>query len=250
MNWEPLNPSIFRLISQTIQYDGKNIKAGELYQKVSKISCSLEDKVKFILQHWGWNGATRAESKLIITKINQTGFTIPINVEQFFEQMCGLCLPRKTQNTTDSSGGTLEFWHQDIVDYEDFFIPSECLSVKFDDDILPIGYLSEYSGYSSNAPDGWENPHYKAQGCCCSDLFLGSSGKVYLWNLEVSDYIGVEAEDLLSFFAVSFGLIKDQGAIGDTATDNDIELIEKIENCYKQGNYKQNCFRMRKEYML
>lgn len=247
MNWELLKPSTFRFISEATQYDGKNTKTGELYQKVSKLSCSLEDKVKFILQHWGWNGVTREESKVIITKINQTGFTIPINVEQFFEQMCGLHFPRKTQNTTNSYGGTLEFWYQDIVDYKDFFIPSECLSVKFDDDIMPIGYMLEYDGYSSNAPSGWEDPYYKAQGCCCSELFLGSSGKVYLWNLEVSDYIGVEAENLLSFFAVSFGLIKDQGEIGDTATDEDIELMEKIENYYKQGIYKQNCFRTGRE---
>ncbi len=50
MNWEPLNPSMFCFISEAIQYNGKNTKTRELYQKVFGISCSLEDKVKFILQ--------------------------------------------------------------------------------------------------------------------------------------------------------------------------------------------------------
>lgn len=177
-----------------------------------------------------------------MSKINDAGFTIPVYIEQFFEQMYGLYLPRKTKSDTTLYGGTVQFWYQDIIDCEDFFIPSECLSVKFDDEIMLIGSLLEYAGYSDNVPNGWDDPHYASHGFCCSDLFLGSSGKVYLWNLEVSDYIGVEAKNLLSFFANSFGLIEDQGEIGDTATNEDMELMEKIEQLAHEGKYRQNQF--------
>ncbi len=210
MDWEPLEPSAYRFISEAIQYDGNNIKAGELYQKVSALSCSLEDKVKFILQHWGWDGTVRVEGKFIMSKINGAGFTIPVHIEQFFEQMYGLHLPRKTQSDRTPYGGTLEFWYQDIIDYEDFFIPSECLSVKFDDDIMPIGYLLEYGGYSSNVLDGWEDPYYDSSGEWSYELYLGNSGKFYFWDRTTSDYVGVEAENLLSFFASAFGLIENQ----------------------------------------
>lgn len=246
MNWEPLEPSRLRAISQEIQYKGKGTGTEELYQRVAALSCSLEDKVKFILRHWGWDGTVRIEGSFVMSKIGRAGLTIPMQLEPFFEQLYGLCLPRKTRSDKTPYGGTVRFWYQDIIDYEDFYIPSECLSVRFDDDILPIGCLLEYGGYPENRPNGWEDPHYACRGCCCSDLFLGSSGRIYLWNMEVSDDISIEAEDLLTFLAVSFGLIEAPEVYGGIAADEDIELIERIEELVRAGKYRPNEFRIKR----
>lgn len=246
MDWNPLKPGTFRFISESIGYEGRKTKTGELYQKVSKLSCSLEDKVKFILRHWGWNGSVREEAKYIMSKINDVGFTIPIHAEQFFEQMYGLFLPMKktVRDLEISYGGTLCFRYLPYFE-DDFFIFSECLSVKFDDDIIPIGCMFDYNGYSLNALDGWEDPYYVSSGAWCYELYLGNSGKFYFEDQVISDYVGVEAENLLLFFASAFGLIENQEETGERETDEDYERMELIEQLYKEGKYRQNYFRIK-----
>lgn len=176
-----------------------------------------------------------------MSKINDAGFTIPVNAEPFFEQMYGLFLPMKKKG--HSYGGTmcfryLPYWENNV------FIESDCLSAKFDDDIILIGYMLDYNGYSDNAQEGWETPYYASRGEWMYQLYLGNSEKFYFWDRTTSDYVGVEEENLLSFFASAFGLIENQAETGEPATDTDFERMDKIEQLYEEGTYKQNYFRV------
>ncbi len=74
-------------------------------------------------------------------------------------------------------------------------------------------------------------------------MHLGNSGKVYVWNTETSDYIGIEADDIVSFFASAFGLIYDMEHNYEYTTNADFALMEKIDELWIQGQYKQNYFR-------
>lgn len=251
MDWFPLEDSKIEKIIKTIDYAGQNMSTDELYQRVSNVSCNMEDKVKFILWHWGWNGTSRKEGITMISQIKKLGFAFPPNVQIFLEQMYGLLLPvkklRKENLQKDVYGGVLRFRYPKII-WKDILIGSECLSVKFDDDILLIGDRLDYNGYSKSGQkiNGWEDPNYKSCGAWDYELHLGSSGRVYFWDTEISDCIGIEAHDLLSFFASAFGFILDTEQIYGYTSEEDFELMEQIEKLWNQGLYKQNYFRGRK----
>lgn len=248
MDWKLLEPDEFAFIANSVKYAKQQCKAGELYSKMKMLSYSIECKVKFILQHWGWDGTRRKESEYIISAIHDSGFMIPENVKTFYEQLYGLMLPLKKEKIpTDRYGGLLRlrFAEKGDLQLKDWLIGAECLSAKFDDSILPIGYRLNYNGFSSSGQqlNGWENPQYHPCGAWGYELYLGSSGKVYIWDTETSNYIGVEAEDIVSFFASAFGLIFDTEHNYGYTSDADFALMEKIEELWIQGQYKQNYFR-------
>ena len=91
-----------------------------------------------------------------------------------------------------------------------------------------------YNGFSPRQVDGWENPFYCPSGACSYELHLGNSGRVYIWDTEVSDYIGIEADDVLSFFASAFGLIPDTERSAGYTSDIDFERMESIEKLWSQ----------------
>ena len=97
MDWNPLKQDEVNFIAASIKYDKLQCKAGELYSQIATLDCFLENKVKFILQHWGWNGLHRAESNYIISAIRDTGLSIPENIKTFYEQLYGLTLPIKKE---------------------------------------------------------------------------------------------------------------------------------------------------------
>ena len=57
--------------------------------------------------------------------------------------------------------------------------------------------------------------------------------------------MGVEAENLLLFFASAFGLIENQEQTAEPETDEDYERMELIEQLYQEGKYRQNYFRIK-----
>ena len=249
MNWEPLNSELISTISMGIQYHhGLCRKPGVLYQRIAEFPCDIESKVKFILWHWGWDGTHREEAGRIMSAIRDIGFTIPENIKLFYEQLYGLTIPMKKKKIpADEYGGVLRFRFagKGDVPLKDWLIGAEFLSAKFDDDILPIGYRINYNGFSSSGQqiNGWEDPHYRPCGAWGYELHLGSSGKVYVWDTEISDYIGVEAENVTSFLASAFGLIYDTEHLYGYTSDTDYARIEEIEKLWNQGQYKQNRIR-------
>lgn len=246
MDWNPMKSDEFIFIAESIKYSAEGHKTSELYKEIADLSCSLECKVKFILQHWGWNGTRREDSEYIISAINENGFIIPENIKIFYEQLYGLIFPMKKKKIpADEYGGVLRlsFSEKGDVQLKDWLISAECLSARFDDDILPIGYRLNYNGFSPGQVDGWEDPNYCPGGAWGYELHLGSSGKVYIWDTEMSDYIGIEAENIVSFFASAFGLIPDTERNYGYTSDTDFALMEKIEVLLNQGKYEQHYFR-------
>lgn len=246
MNWQPLSSELISAISMEIQYyDGLHEKPGALYQRIADFPCDIESRVKFILWHWGWDGARREEAEHMISAISNNRFTIPENIKIFYERFYGSTFPMKKKKIpADEYGGTLRFRFSEKGDLQlkDWLIGAECLSSKFDDDILPIGYRMNYNGFSSSGQqiNGWEDPNYRSCGAWGYELYLGSSGRVYVWDTEGSDYIGIEAENVISFFASSFGLIPDTERYYGYTSDTDFSEIEKIEKLWDQGQYTQH----------
>lgn len=56
MDWQLLSKESVQAISEAIGYRGAKHKTSELYQALEILANDLEDKVKFVLMHWGWNG--------------------------------------------------------------------------------------------------------------------------------------------------------------------------------------------------
>ena len=249
MDWSLLEHDEFVSIATSINYDRRKIKAGELYKRLRQLQHPLESKVKFILQHWGWDGAPRKDSIYIISAIHEIGFSIPKSVKIFYEQLYGLTFPAKEHKTaTDLEidyGGALKFKFAERGNLLlwDWLLGAEWLSDRFEDDIMPIGYRINYNGFSQNQHNGWEDPDYCSCGAWGYELYLGNSGKVYIWDSEMSDYLGIAAENLVSFFASAFGLIYNvEKSCGDIS-ERDIELMDQIDSLMRQGRYKQHCFK-------
>ena len=243
MDWIPLDRKEYNSICKEINYLEIKNRPSRLYQEVSKIPCTLESKVKFILQHWGWDGTTRDEGKLIVSQINSFRLTLTSETKEFFHQIYGLSLPIKKARglgaDKDIYGGVLRFKYSENG-WKDLFIASKCLSLKFCDDVVPIGYMLNYNGFSSSGQqiDGWEDPNYESSGAWTYELYLGNSGRIYFWDTENSDTIGIEADSLLSFFAIAFGLILDTEKIYGYTTEEDFALMDEIERLWDKGIWK------------
>lgn len=252
MDFKPLKPDEFAAIARAIGYDKESCRAGRLYSKLENLDWNLEQKVKFILQHWGWDGSCRDEGKIVILEIEDLNFTVPENIKEFYRQFFGLTLPsKKDSEPADEYGGALrlKFLEKTDLTLRDWLIGAECLGARFDDDVLPMGYMLDYNGYSLSGQkiDGWEDPNYPFVGAFLDELYLGSSGRVYLWGTEFSDYIAVEADSLLNFFASSFGLIPRTVQSRGYAGEEDVAVMEKIEELWDSGEYRQNYFRGNKD---
>lgn len=149
MDWIPLGQEEYNSICQKVNYLEIKNRPGRLYQEVSKLPCTLESKVKFILQHWGWDGLPRDEGKLVISQINNFRLTFTSEVKEFIHQIYGLSLPMKKTRSLgtveDIYGGVLRFKYPESG-WKDLFITSKCLGLKFHDDVTPIGYMLNYNG--------------------------------------------------------------------------------------------------------
>ena len=143
---------------------------------------------------------------------------------------------RSLGTVEDIYGGVLRFKYPESG-WKDLFITSKCLGLKFHDDVTPIGYMLNYNGFSLSGQqiDGWENPNYKPVGAWTYELYLGNNEKIYFWDSENSDGIGIEADSLISFFACAFGLIVDTEKVYGYATEEDFELMDEIEGSWNQG---------------
>lgn len=247
MDWIPLTSDEVASISDTIRYAGQTERASVLYQNLMLMNCNLEDKVKFLLSHWGWNGTVKEKALSLITEINKIGFSIPSYTETVLKQLYGLRIPSKTQSPYDEFGETIVF--ELPHDFSNLLSTAELLSIKYHDDIvIPIGYMLNYCDPKNSSIDAWENPNSKPQGYYERyDLFLGSSGKVYFEFVD-GDIIGIRGDDFIEFLANSCGLIPyKHEEDDDELTSEDLELMEEIDDLQKQGIYRQGQFKHAKQ---
>lgn len=243
MDWMPLTSDKVKSISDAIGYVEQTEKASALYQNLMLVKCSLEDKVKFLLLHWGWDGTVKERAISLIAEINNMGFSVPSYTETVLKQLYGLRIPSKTQSPYDEFGETIVF--ELPHDFSNLLSTAELLSIKYDDGIvMPIGYMLNYCDSRNSLKDAWENPNSKPQGYYEKyDLFLGSSGKVY-FDFVDGDLIGIRSDDFLEFLANSFGLIPFTHEEDDVVlTSEDLELIEEIDDLQEQGVYRQGQFK-------
>ena len=243
MDWMPLTNDKVTLIADAIGYAGQAEKASTLYQNLKSAKCALEDKVKFLLSHWGWNGVVKARAIAFITEINKMGFSVPSNIETSLKQVYGLRIPSKTQSPYDEFGETIVFELPD--DFSHLLSTAEFLSLKYNDGIvIPIGYMLNYCESKNSSIDLWENPNCKPQGYYEEyRLFLGSSGKVY-FDFVDGDLVGIRGDDFIEFLANSCGLIPyTHEADDDELTSEDLELMEEIDDLQEQGMYRQGQFK-------
>lgn len=240
MNWSPLTDVRFSSIAKSIGYYDNEIQTKNLYKQLQALSIPLEEKVKFILKHWGWSNISSKRGAEKIEEIELSGFVIPQNVKELLNQLYGLRIPVKTQSLYDKYGGTIVF--EVPQKWENMISSTELLCVHYDDDIMPIGYMLNYNGIPNQRSDGWEDPKYHQRGCEHYDLYLGSSGKVYFEFVD-GDCVGLKGENLINFLANSFGLIPFQEDEVEELTDSELDLIEQIEELYDEGAYKQHYFR-------
>ena len=243
MDWMPLTSDKIASISDAIQYAGQEEKASTLYQNLTSIKCGLEDKVKFLLLHWGWNGTVKEQALTFIAEIHKMGFSVPSNIEAVLEQLYGLRIPSKTQSQYDEFGETIVFELRDDFSY--LLSTAELLSIKYNDGVvIPIGYMLNYCDSKSSLIDAWESPNSKPQGYYEEyGLFMGSSGKIY-FDFVDGDMVGIRGNDFIEFLANSCGLIlyiheEDD----DELTSEDLELMEAIADLQEQGIYRQGQFK-------
>ena len=111
MDWIPLGQEEYNSICQKVNYLEIKNRPGRLYQEVSKLPCTLESKVKFILQHWGWDGLPRDEGKLVISQINNFRLTFTSEVKEFIHQIYGLSLTMKKTRSL----GTVEDIYETLI---------------------------------------------------------------------------------------------------------------------------------------
>lgn len=240
MNLLPLSELKFSSIAKSIEYSGNKMRTKTLYEQLQNQPIPLEDKVKFILRHWGWGNFSSKKANEKIAEIELSGFVIPQNVKELLMQFYGLRVPVKTKDPYDKYGGIVIF--EIPKKWESMISSTELLCVHYDDDIMPIGYMLNYNGASNQKIDGWEDPQYQSCGYEYYDLYLGSSGQVYFQFVD-GDCIGIKGESLVDFFAKSFGLITFKEDVIEELNNDDFDLLEQIDELYDQGTYKQNCFR-------
>ena len=237
MNLLPLSELKVSSIAKSIGYSGDKMRTKALYEQLQNQSFPLEDKVKFILRHWGWGNHSSMKASKKIEEIELSGFTIPQNVKEVLLQLYGLRIPIKTKDPYDKYGGMIIF--EIPPKWENMISSTELLCVHYDDDIMPIGYMLNYNGGSNQKIDGWEDPKYQSSGYEYYDLYLGRSGQVYFKFVD-GDCIGLKGESLVDFFAKSFGLISFKEEVIEELSSDDFDLLEQIEELCDQGIYKQN----------
>ena len=243
MDWMPLTSDKVTLIADAIGYTGQAEKASVLYENLTSVKYVLEDKVKFILSHWGWNGTVKEKAINLIAEINKMGFSVPSFAETVLKQLYGLRIPSKTQSPYDEFGETIVFELHD--DFSHLLSTAELLSIKYNDDIvIPIGYMLNYCGSKNSLIDAWENPNNRPQGYYEEyGLFLGSSGKVY-FDFVDGDLIGIRGDNFIEFLANSCGLIPyTHEEDDDELTSEDLELMEEIDDLQERGIYRQGQFK-------
>ena len=86
MNLLPLSELKFSSIAKSIEYSGSKMRTKTLYEQLQNQPIPLEDKVKFILRHWGWGNFSSKKANEKIAEIELSGFVIPQNVKELFMQ--------------------------------------------------------------------------------------------------------------------------------------------------------------------
>lgn len=228
----------------------KGIETSNLYDSLKNLKYSVEDKVKFILWHWGWTGEERVYSTCLIDKIQEMGFCIPQIAKTIYQQLWLLKIPVKNifqqggENFVDY-GGTIIFSVNELL-WKSMIVHAELLGTKFRETVLPLGIRRNYNGYIRNSSNGWEDPNYDTKGWGLDELYIGDSGKVIgIIDVEYGGYIEVQSENIIDFFAASFGFIQEKICeMGEL--DNESLTIETIESLMATGKYQQNCLWVKK----
>lgn len=228
MNWRPLDNSKIENISKLIGYSGKDMSASELYRRTADIPYCIEDKVKFILRHWGWDGELKKDGIQKTKEIMELGFCFPDNVYFCITNLYGLKMETLTRSSLGTVyDGTLAFelpsFISDDLDYD--LIRAEILGVKYQDTIMPISH------YTSKYEDD-------------NIVFLGKRGEIYEIAPAYSEYSRIMANNLLDYLAICFGLqiwMEDQSSI-DVLSEEEWDTLDQIEELFSQCEYRQGQF--------
>ena len=245
MDWRPLPEERAAWISRETACAGRKERTGILYRRLAALDCGMDEKVRFILGRWGWDGRPRPDAEMWMAEIRDGGFPVPESAAEALRQLWGLRLPGKTQKPWDEFGCTLEF--RPFDSWKDMAGQAEMLGVKYDDMVIPVGLMKRYGGWSLSGQerDGWEDPDFDTDKYDALDLFCGESSRIYSQSMSYADYVTVEAGDWTAFFASQFGLCAYPGHTDDV-TCEEMELWDRIDRLYAEGDYRPGQFRRQK----
>lgn len=192
----------------------------DIYEELRTLKYSVEDKVKFCLSLNGWNSAIRTDGLKAINDMSIFGHYIFPAGEAFLKQFGGMSIkgmkfpPWFPQETTEINSYD---YHIDITKEVDIWDISflEILQTKKNELLIPIASEDRI----------WTIPN----------IYLSETGKVYYCS---EGQIGVEAPDLLSYFAQIFGFVerlKPENRLEETFSEYD--LLDNIEKDIDQGTY-------------
>lgn len=229
MDWCPLPANKIEDISKLIDYSGKDMRAGELYRRIASIPYCMEDKVKFILRYWGWDGKLKKDGIQKIKEVEELGFCFPDNAYTCIGNLYGLKMITMTRSSLgEIYNGTLIFELPPFIsnDLDYALIRAEILGVKYQNTIMPVGHHT--------------NKHKDDD-----IVFLSEQGEIYEIDPAYSEYSQIVEDNLTDYLAIRFGLKiweENQSSI-DVLSEEDYDILDHIEKLFSQCEYKQGQFR-------
>ncbi len=192
----------------------------DIYEELRTLKYSVEDKVKFCLYLNGWNSAIREDGLKAIDDMSIFGHYIFPAGEAFLKQFGGMSIkgmkfpPWFPKGTTEISSYD---YYIDITKEVDIWEISflEILQTKKNELLIPIASEERI----------WTIPN----------LYLSETGKVYSCS---EGQIGVEAPNLLSYFAQIFGFVERLSPENrHEKIFSEYDLLDNIEKDIDQGVY-------------
>lgn len=208
-----------KVIEEIKQYLENNKNDDNIYEKISQMDISVQDKVLYSLLLNGWENKAQHTGVKVLEDFEVFDYYVFPTARNFFLQFAGLTL-NGMRNPIWGQGIPREQHYKyqaDIIDEVDVteIAISEALQIKKDELLVPIAWEDRF----------WVMP----------TLYLSETGIVYYFY---EDYIGVEANNLYSYFAQVFGFeIKLSVEDKKEEVFADYELISQIEDALNQGTY-------------
>lgn len=201
------------------QYLKDNRNDDNIYEKINQMDIGVQDKVLYSLLLNGWENKVQHTGIKVLEDFRIFDYYVFPAARNFFLQFAGLTI-NGMKNPAWGKGLPREKQYKyqvDIaeeVDIADIAI-SEALQIKKDELLVPFA---------------WEDRFWVAP-----TLYLSETGKVYY---SYEGYVGVEANNLMSYFAQVFGFemrLREEDKKEEVFAD--YELISQIEDHLDQGDY-------------
>ena len=213
-------------IKAQIEYQ-ENETPSVLFEKLNRSQISLEEKVEFVLQRYGWSSSTRRVS-VELEKAHKAQYPFFPAGEQFIEHFDGLIFPSKGLASKYGSHILTKFsWNPSLM---------EGVTHHFQDRVVYIGVERSFEGYEENPINCWENISISPDVIDYDfvDLYLGESGKVY-WHCYDGDTLGIAANNILEYFSIKFSFIDDSNRLVQQSvwTDSDLQVMREAKRIYR-----------------